>query len=42
LWPTFNPVSQRVMSLDEPRPAVETSFAADHHCGFWASIAAQL
>jgi para-nitrobenzyl esterase len=42
LWPTFNTVTQRVMSLDEPRPAVETNFAAVHQCGFWASIAGQL
>ena len=40
-WPQFTTASQRVLSLDEPQPAVETSFAAEHQCGFWAGIAAQ-
>jgi para-nitrobenzyl esterase len=41
LWPLFSASSQRMLSLDEPRPAVETSFSAEHHCAFWAGIAAQ-
>jgi para-nitrobenzyl esterase len=40
-WPLFNAGAQRMLSLDEPRPAVETNFAAEHHCAFWAGIAAQ-
>jgi para-nitrobenzyl esterase len=40
-WPLFNAGAQRMLSLDEPRPAVETNFSAEHHCAFWAGIAAQ-
>jgi para-nitrobenzyl esterase len=40
-WPQFNAGTQQVLSLDEPQPAVETSFAAEHQCAFWAGIAAQ-
>jgi hypothetical protein len=25
-----------MLSLVPPRPQVETGFAAEHHCGFWA------
>jgi para-nitrobenzyl esterase len=39
-WPLFNAVTQPMLSLDEPRPAVETSFAAEHQCAFWAGLAA--
>jgi para-nitrobenzyl esterase len=35
-WPSFN-TSSKVLSLSTPHPFVETSFAADHHCGFWAA-----
>jgi para-nitrobenzyl esterase len=40
-WPRFNVRTQQVLSLDEPRPTVETSFSAEHHCGFWAALGAQ-
>jgi para-nitrobenzyl esterase len=40
-WPLFNASGQRMLNLDEPRPAVETDFSAEHHCAFWAGIAAQ-
>jgi para-nitrobenzyl esterase len=39
-WPRFSPATQQVLSLDEPQPAVETSFAAEHQCAFWAGLAA--
>ena len=35
LWPHFG-VSQRIQSLAPPTPRVETDFAAEHHCAFWA------
>jgi para-nitrobenzyl esterase len=41
LWPLFRAGRQRMLSLDEPAPAVEASFSAEHHCAFWAGIAAQ-
>jgi para-nitrobenzyl esterase len=41
LWPLFSAGRQRMLSLDEPAPAAETSFSAEHHCAFWAGIAAQ-
>jgi para-nitrobenzyl esterase len=36
LWPRFDSTSQRVLSLSAPQPQVETDFAAEHHCAFWA------
>jgi para-nitrobenzyl esterase len=39
LWPAFGSHSQPMLSLVPPRPQVETDFAAEHHCGFWASAA---
>jgi len=36
LWPHFGGVSQRMLSLMPPAPQVETDFAAEHHCAFWA------
>ena len=36
LWPRFDIAGQRVLSLIPPRPQVETGFAAEHHCAFWA------
>jgi para-nitrobenzyl esterase len=36
LWPRFGSSSQRILSLVPPRPRVETDFAAEHHCAFWA------
>ena len=35
-WPSFNS-SARVLSLELPRPQVETNFASKHHCSFWAA-----
>ena len=37
-WPRFRADSERVLSLDTPARAVETDFAADHHCDFWAAL----
>ncbi len=36
LWPRFDSVSQRMISLIPPQPQAETDFAAEHHCAFWA------
>jgi para-nitrobenzyl esterase len=35
-WPRFAAASSQLLSLDTPQPQSETSFAADHHCAFWA------
>jgi para-nitrobenzyl esterase len=35
-WPRFTATSQRMLSLIPPAPQVETNFAAQHHCAFWA------
>jgi para-nitrobenzyl esterase len=35
-WPRFASPSQRMLSLVPPAPQVETDFAAQHHCAFWA------
>jgi para-nitrobenzyl esterase len=35
-WPRFAGASHRVLSLIPSRPHVETGFAAEHHCAFWA------
>ena len=35
-WPGFGRLSQQMISLVPPRPEVETDFAAEHHCAFWA------
>jgi para-nitrobenzyl esterase len=35
-WPRFTGTSQRMLSLVPPAPHVETDFAAQHHCAFWA------
>jgi len=36
-WPAFTAASQRILSLVTPQPQVETDFAAEHHCAFWAA-----
>jgi para-nitrobenzyl esterase len=36
-WPPFLGGSQRMMSLVPPVPRVETTFAAEHQCAFWAT-----
>jgi para-nitrobenzyl esterase len=35
-WPAFGN-NEQVMSLVPPQPQVETSFATNHHCAFWAA-----
>ena len=35
-WPLFSN-GAKVLSLETPQSRVETSFAADHHCSFWAA-----
>jgi para-nitrobenzyl esterase len=35
-WPKFTATSQRMLSLVPPAPQVETDFAAQHNCAFWA------
>jgi para-nitrobenzyl esterase len=35
-WPRFAATSPRMLSLVPPAPQVETDFAAQHHCAFWA------
>jgi para-nitrobenzyl esterase len=37
LWPPFAGPAEPVLDLDTPRPAVETGFAAEHQCAFWAA-----
>jgi para-nitrobenzyl esterase len=37
-WPRFDGASHQVLSLVPPRPRVETSLAAEHHCAFWATF----
>jgi para-nitrobenzyl esterase len=36
-WPRFSGASPQWLSLIPPQPQVETGFAADHHCAFWAA-----
>ena len=36
-WRPFGPHSEAVQSLVPPRPQLETNFAIEHHCDFWAS-----
>ncbi|HEY1641404.1 MAG TPA: carboxylesterase family protein [Streptosporangiaceae bacterium] len=38
-WPRFAAAAPLVQSLAEPRPQPEASFAAEHHCAFWAQLA---
>jgi para-nitrobenzyl esterase len=35
-WPKFTSASHQMLSLVPPTPQVETDFAAQHHCAFWA------
>ncbi len=35
-WPRFTAGGQAMLSLVPPEPATESSFAAGHHCAFWA------
>jgi para-nitrobenzyl esterase len=36
-WPQFTGAGQEILSLVPPRPQVETDYAAEHHCAFWAA-----
>jgi para-nitrobenzyl esterase len=36
-WPHFESASAAVLSLATPRSQVQASFAASHHCSFWAA-----
>ena len=36
-WPRFPGGTQRMISLIPPTPRVETGFAAEHQCAFWAT-----
>jgi para-nitrobenzyl esterase len=36
-WPQFSSGGQRMISLVPPAPQVETEFAAEHQCAFWAA-----
>jgi para-nitrobenzyl esterase len=36
-WPQFSSGGQRMISLVPPAPQVETGFAAEHQCAFWAA-----
>jgi para-nitrobenzyl esterase len=36
VWPRFTAGGQAMLSLFPPEPVVQTSFAAEHHCAFWA------
>jgi para-nitrobenzyl esterase len=37
-WKPFTGAGHQTMSLDTPRPHVETTFASQHNCVFWDSI----
>ncbi|HKE17821.1 MAG TPA: carboxylesterase/lipase family protein [Kofleriaceae bacterium] len=36
-WPRLRADSERRLTLDTPARSIETDFAADHHCDFWAA-----
>jgi para-nitrobenzyl esterase len=36
-WPRFQGGTERMISLIPPTPRVETGFAAEHQCAFWAT-----
>jgi len=35
-WPSFD-TSSNVLSLVSPQPQVDSNYAAEHHCAFWAA-----
>jgi para-nitrobenzyl esterase len=39
LWPAEQPGKEIIQGLNPPSPGTESGFLADHHCGFWASVA---
>ena len=36
-WPRYTASDQQTLSLVPPSPLVETNFAAEHNCSFWAA-----
>jgi para-nitrobenzyl esterase len=36
-WPQYTASGQQTLSLVPPSPQVETNFAAEHNCSFWAA-----
>ena len=38
-WPRYSPASDQILSLAPGATSPVTTFAADHHCAFWASLA---
>jgi carboxylesterase type B len=37
-WPSFDPQSHQMLSLNTPQPTLETNFAVEHNCEFWAHL----
>jgi para-nitrobenzyl esterase len=37
-WGRFTSVGNQTLSLDTPTPNIETTFAKEHQCAFWATI----
>jgi len=37
-WPSYEAATDQIQSLVPPTPEIETGFAADHKCAFWASL----
>ena len=37
-WPTYQAATDQIQSLVPPTPQIETGFAVDHKCDFWASL----
>jgi para-nitrobenzyl esterase len=36
-WPAIGTFGEPVLSLVAPKPRIDTTFAATHHCAFWAA-----
>jgi para-nitrobenzyl esterase len=36
-WPAFHTAGAQMLSLVQPQPQTDTSFASRHHCAFWAA-----
>jgi para-nitrobenzyl esterase len=41
LWPKYSAASHEVRSLLPPEPKIETDFAIEHQCAFWAAAEGQ-
>jgi para-nitrobenzyl esterase len=37
-WPKYRAANDDILSLVPPRPALESNFAALHHCDFWRAL----